>query len=89
MLLRKRPDVTAKMLTANQANASFSAGPRSEEGKHRVRLSRPPHGQRVRSFCDAIATVGGESADFDRITTQDYCETSTSTEASKIEPMAT
>jgi hypothetical protein len=67
MSLRKRPCVTAKMIAANRANARKSTGPRTEEGKKRVRFNGLRHGQRARSIREAVAAMGGNIADFDSL----------------------
>ena|ERR1700693_2248108 len=88
MPLRKRPMVTAKMIAANRANARLSTGPRTEEGKRWVRFNGLRHGQRAKSFRDAIAALGGDPADFDRIIREEYFQPETQREARLIERMA-
>jgi len=77
MLLRKRPVVTPKMVAANQANARLSTGPRTEEGKKRVRVNGLRYAQRARSFREAIAALGGDPADFDRIIREEFLDLNT------------
>jgi hypothetical protein len=88
MPLRKRPVVTARMIAANRANARLSTGPRTEEGKRRVRFNGLRHGQRAKSFPDAIKAFGGDPADFDRIIREEYSAPETQREARQIERMA-
>jgi len=88
MSLRKRPVVTPKMIAANRANARLSTGPRTEEGKKRVRFNGLRHGQRAKSFRDAIVALGGDPADFDRIIKEEFFEPQTQREARQIERLA-
>jgi hypothetical protein len=88
MPLPQPPVVTVKSNAAHRPNARFSIGRRRETGKRRVTSNGLRHGQRPRSFCDAIATWGCDSADFDRIINADYYEPQTSLGAMQIAPMA-
>ena len=76
------------MIAANRANARLSTGPRSAEGKCRVRFNGLRHGQRAKSFREAIVALGGDPADFDRIIRESYFEPQTPREARKVEQMA-
>ena len=67
MSLRKRPHVTRKMIAANRANARQSTGPRTQEGKERVRFNGLRHGQRSHSVREAVAAMGGDLAEFDSL----------------------
>ena len=67
MSLRKRPRVTARMIAANRANSRQSTGPRTEEGKKRVRFNGLRHGQRAQSIREAVAALGGDLAEFDSL----------------------
>jgi hypothetical protein len=55
------------MLAANRANARRSTGPRSEEGRNRLRFNGLRHGLRARSFRGAIVAMGGDPREFDLI----------------------
>lgn len=72
MPLRKRPKITAKMTAANRANARRSTGPKTLEGKNRVRFNGLRHGQAARSYWEAIAALGGNPADLDDIIRKNY-----------------
>lgn len=72
MSLRKRPKITAKMIAANRANARKCTGPKTPEGKNRVRFNALRHGQASRSFWEAIKALGGNPADFDTIIRENY-----------------
>ena len=66
MSLRRRPDLTPAMLAANRRNAQKSTGPRSEQGKQRVRLNGLKHGLRCGSFRESLIKSGESTATVDR-----------------------
>src|SRR6266404_6351432 len=66
MSLRKSPVLTETMIAANRANASRSTGPRSPEGKSRVKFNVLRHGRRAHSFREAIVALGGDPAYYDQ-----------------------
>ena len=66
MSLRRRPDLTPAMLAANRRNAQKSTGPRSEQGKQRVRLNGLKHGLRCGSFRESLIKSGESAAPVDR-----------------------
>ncbi len=47
-------EVSEKQVAANQANAHKSTGPRTEQGKRRVRLNGLKHGLRCSSFRESM-----------------------------------
>jgi hypothetical protein len=75
------------MLAANRANARLSTGPRSKEGKNRVRFNGLRHGLSARSFRDAINAMGFDPAQFDRIVSS-YPPPQSADELRGIEQMA-
>ena len=88
MSLRKRPTVTSAMMAANRANARKSTGPKSQEGKDRVRFNGLRHGQRARSLRGAIVALGGNPAELDIIIREDYFMANSLKEQRLIERMA-
>jgi hypothetical protein len=66
MSLRKSPTRTPASLAANRANARKSTGPRTEEGKRRVRLNGLKHGLRCSSFRESLIKSGESTALVDR-----------------------
>ena len=58
MPLRKSPKRTTAFLAAHRANARKSTGPRTAEGKHRVRLNALRHGSRSALFTEFIRNLG-------------------------------
>lgn len=75
-------------MAANRANARKSTGPKSTEGKDRVRFNGLRHGQRARSFREAIAALGGSPSDLDIIIREDYFMANSLKEQRLIERMA-
>ena len=88
MSLRKRPTITPRMMAANRANARKSTGPKSPEGKNRVRFNGLRHGQRAQSLRGAIAALGGNPADLEIIIREDYFMANSLKEQRLIERMA-
>ncbi len=66
MSLRETPALTPAMLAANRRNARKSTGPRTEEGKRRVRLNGLKHGLRCSSFRESLMKSGESTALIDR-----------------------
>jgi hypothetical protein len=61
-LIHKR--ATSKALAANRANALFSTGPRSEEGKLNSRLNSLKHGIFAKALGASIKELGEDPADY-------------------------
>jgi hypothetical protein len=66
MPLRQPPTLTPALLAANRRNAQKSTGPRTEEGKRRVRLNGLKHGRWCRSFRESLIKWGESTALVDR-----------------------
>jgi hypothetical protein len=66
MSLRKSPTRTPASLAANRANAQKSTGPRTEEGKRRMRLNGLKHGLRCSSFRESLIKSGESTELLDR-----------------------
>jgi hypothetical protein len=66
MSLRQRPALTPALLAANRRNAQKSTGPRTEEGKQRVRMNGLLHGLRSRSFRESLIQSGESTTLVDR-----------------------
>jgi hypothetical protein len=76
------------MIAANQANARKSTGPKTLEGRNRVRFNGLRHGQAARSFWEAIKALGGNPADLDAILIKNYPLPSSKKEKRLFEQMA-
>ena len=63
---RQTPTLTPAMLAANRRNAQKATGPRTEEGKRRVRLNGLKHGLRCSFFRDSLIKSGESTALVDR-----------------------
>jgi hypothetical protein len=57
MPLRKSPERTPAFLAAHRANVRKSTGPRTAEGKYRVRLNALKHGSRSALFTEFIRSL--------------------------------
>jgi hypothetical protein len=65
MPLRKSPTLTPALLAAIRRNVSKSTGPRTPEGKARMRFNAFKHGLRARLFREALMARGADVDSYD------------------------